>query len=208
MFKGIDVSYFQGDIDWDAVKPNIDFAMIRAGYGRNTIDNKATRNIAECERLNIPFGLYWFGYPLSAEMAANEARILVQFIGNHKIPYPIMYDWEYASESYAAKNGVKPTRAFVLDCTRAFCETMEKHGFYCGFYTNNDLYLKYYQSSDVTKNYDMWFARYANAPGRKCGMWQTTDKGSVPGIQGKVDMDIAYHNYPVIMDKNDLNNYK
>lgn len=54
MFKGIDVSYFQGMIDWDAVKPHIDFAMIRAGFGRNTIDNKATRNIAECERLNIP----------------------------------------------------------------------------------------------------------------------------------------------------------
>ena len=58
MFNGIDVSRHQGNIDWDSVKPNVDFAIIRAGFGKNNIDAKATRNVSECERLGIPYGLY------------------------------------------------------------------------------------------------------------------------------------------------------
>lgn len=206
--NGIDVSYFQETINWDLVKPNIDFAMIRAGYGKNNIDIQASRNVSECQRLNIPWGLYWFSYALSPEMARKEADYVLDFVGDKKVPFPIAYDFEYASERYCGQNGVKPNRNFVLELTDAFCSRLEEKGFYAVFYCNNDFYLKYYQSSKVSTDYDMWFARYNTSPGRKCGMWQKSESGVIPGIKGKVDLDVAYHNYPVIMDKNDLNNYK
>lgn len=205
---GIDVSYFQETINWDLVKPHIDFAMIRAGFGANNIDIKAARNVSECQRLDIPWGLYWFSYALSPEMARKEADYLISFVGDKKVPFPLAYDFEYASLNYCLRNGVKPDRNFVIAVTDAFCSRLEEKGFYAVFYTNNDYLLRYYHSSKITEKYDMWYARYNNAPGIKCGMWQKSDKGTIPGIKGKVDLDEAFHNYPVIMDKNDLNNYK
>ena len=94
MFNGIDVSRHQGDIDWDSVNPHIDFAMIRAGFGKNNIDAKARRNVSECERLGIPYGIYWFSYALHPEMAKKEAEYLIEFIGERKPEYPIVYDCE------------------------------------------------------------------------------------------------------------------
>ena len=95
MFNGIDVSRHQGTIDWNSVKPNIDFAIIRAGFGKNNIDAKARRNVSECERLGIPYGLYWFSYALHPEMAKKEAEYMIDFIGEHRPEYPIVYDFEY-----------------------------------------------------------------------------------------------------------------
>ena len=206
MFNGIDVSRHQGDINWDSVNPYIDFAMIRAGFGKNNIDAKARRNVSECERLGIPYGLYWFSYALHPEMAKKEAEYLINFIGEHKPDYPIVYDFEYDAVTHATKNGVSINRQFVLDCTEEFCRTLEEHGFYAMFYTNQDYYQRYYQASKVAEKYDMWYARYAQSAGRKVTLWQYSDKGELPGISGYVDLDRTERNYPLIMTKNNLNN--
>lgn len=206
MFNGIDVSRHQGDINWDSVNPYIDFAMIRAGFGKNNIDGKARRNVSECERLGIPYGLYWFSYALHPEMAKKEAEYLINFIGEHKPDYPIVYDFEYDAVTHATKNGVSINRQFVLDCTEEFCRTLEEHGFYAMFYTNQDYYQRYYQASKVAEKYDMWYARYAQSAGRKVTLWQYSDKGKLPGISGYVDLDRTERNYPLIMTKNNLNN--
>lgn len=208
MFNGIDVSSHQGDIDWDSVNPSIDFAMIRAGFGKNNIDAKARRNVSECERLGIPYGLYWFSYALHPEMAKKEAEYLIDFIGEHKPEYPIVYDFEYDTITHATKNGVSISRDFVLRCTEEFCHTLEEHGFYAMFYTNLDYYRRYYQASTVAEKYDMWYARYSQSAGRKVTLWQYSDKGKLPGISGYVDLDKTERDYPLIITKNNLNNWR
>ncbi len=208
MFNGIDVSRHQGDIDWDSVNPHIDFSMIRAGFGKNNIDAKARRNVSECERLGIPYGLYWFSYALHPEMAKKEAEYLIEFIGEHKPEYPIVYDFEYDTVTHATKNGVRINRQFVLDCTEEFCRTLEEHGFYAMFYTNQDYYQRYYQASKVAEKYDMWYARYSQSAGRKVTLWQYSDKGKLPGISGYVDLDRTERDYPLIIKKNNLNNWR
>lgn len=208
MFNGIDVSRHQGDIDWDSVNPSIDFAMIRAGFGKNNIDAKARRNVSECERLGIPYGLYWFSYALQPEMAKKEAEHLIEFIGEHKPEYPIVYDFEYDTVTHATKNGVSISRQFVLGCTEEFCRTLEEHRFYAMFYTNQDYYQRYYQASKVAEKYDMWYARYSQSAGRKVTLWQYSDKGKLPGISGYVDLDRTERDYPLIIKKNNLNNWR
>lgn len=208
MFNGIDVSRHQGDIDWDSVNPNIDFAMIRAGFGKNNIDAKARRNVSECERLGIPYGLYWFSYALHPEMAKKEAEYMMAFIGEHKPEYPIVYDFEYDTVTHATKNGVNINRQFVLDCTEEFCRTLEEHGFYAMFYTNRDYYQRYYQASKVAEKYDMWYARYAESPGRAVTLWQKSDSGKISGINGKVDLDQTERDYPFIIKRAKLNNWR
>lgn len=207
MFNGIDVSRHQHIIDWDKVKPQVDFAMLRAGFGNGNIDAQAARNIKECERLDIPFGLYWFSYALSPEMAEKEAEHLIGIVGKRKIPFPLVYDFEYDSVNYATKNGVKINRQFVIACTDAFCSRLERAGFYAMFYCNKDYYERYYRDSICEEKYDIWYANYSNQPLDKAHIWQTTDKGRIDGIVGRVDLDKSDRNYPVIMSKNDLNNY-
>lgn len=105
MFKGIDVSAYQSDIDYDKLK--VDFVIIRAGYGQKTIDKKFKRNIEECNKRGIPCGVYWFSYALNANMARNEAKACLAAIAPYKIEYPVCFDFEYDSVTYAAKKGVK-----------------------------------------------------------------------------------------------------
>lgn len=210
MFKGVDVSRHQGIIDWDKFleDEHSDFAIIRAGFGKNNIDAQAVRNVAECERLGIPYGLYWFSYALTPEMARREAEYLYDFVGKHKPSYPLVYDFEYDTVTHAVKNGVKISRDFVLNCTEQFCHRLEELGFYAMFYCNNDYYQRYYQASKVAEKYDMWYARYATSPGRPVTLWQTSESGRVKGIQGKVDLDQTERDYPKIIIRNDLNNWK
>lgn len=210
MFKGVDVSRHQGVIDWDKFleDEHSDFAIIRAGFGNNNIDAQAVRNVAECERLGIPYGLYWFSYALTPEMARREAEYLADFVGSHKPSYPLVYDFEYDSVTHAVRNGIKITRDFVLNCTEQFCHRLEELGFYSMFYCNNDYYQRYYQASKVAEKYDMWYARYASSPGRPVTLWQTSESGRVKGIQGKVDLDQTERDYPKIIIRNDLNNWK
>ena len=108
--KGIDVSVWQGEINWATVKPNIDFAILRAGYGKNNIDEQFVRNANECSRLGIPFGVYWFSYALNEQQAKKEADYVCNVVAKYKLSYPICYDFEYDSTNYANKNGVTITK--------------------------------------------------------------------------------------------------
>lgn len=104
---GLDVSYAQGKFDWSTVKKlnpdSINFAIVRAGYGNNNIDAQAKRNFTELNRLGIPAGAYWFSYAYTRKMAANEAKCLLDFVKSYKIEYPLIFDFEYASDDYAKK---------------------------------------------------------------------------------------------------------
>lgn len=198
MLKGIDVSKHQGAIRWDLVKPQIDFAMLRAGYGKGNIDSFFDVNAINCNNLKIPIGAYWFSYAYSEEMARNEAKFCINIIKAHKIEYPVCFDFEYDSEKYARKNGVTVTAALMNKMATAFLSEIEKAGYYAMNYTNIDYLNRGF--SQLTGKYDTWLAQWnVKEPTKKCGIWQYSDNGKVSGINGRVDMNYSYYNYKEVI---------
>lgn len=194
--KGVDVSTHNGKINWSKVKGKIDFAMIRAGYSK-TFDARVTNNINGCRANRIPYGLYWFSYALTVEDAIKEANTLCDFADMCDATYPLAYDWEYGSDNYAAKCGVKMTNAKREEFARAFLNRVEERGYYAMIYTNLDYLSKGF--ANLISRYDLWLANWGvSKPKKSCGIWQTTDSGNVEGI-GKCDLDICYKDYPTII---------
>lgn len=198
-FKGIDVSSYQNNIDWKTVKnEGIDFAMIRAGYGRNILDTCCNKNVQGCKANSIHFGLYWFSYALDTEMATNEANYICDLADKYAPDYPICFDYEYDSYNYAVKCGKTPNVTTMVAIANAFLKRVEERGYYAMFYSNYD-YLNRVFSSLLSK-YDIWYALWGTNKGSiKAGIWQYSSKGIVNGILGKVDLDISYKDYPTII---------
>ncbi len=195
---GIDVSEHQGIINWEEVKGNIDFAMLRAGYGRNNIDKQFIRNIQECNRLNIPVGIYWFSYAWSIEMARNEAKYALEAIKPYKVDYPISFDLEYDTLNYAKKNGVTINKRLATDMINAFCSTIEQAGFKAMNYANPDFVNNKFYNNEV--NYPLWLAWYGvsedKAKAYNPSMWQYSESGSISGISiNSVDMNYCYEDF-------------
>ena len=193
--KGIDVSQWQGNIDWQKVKgAGVQFAMLRAGYGRNNLDTKFHRNAQGAAAAGIPVGLYWFSYALNVEIARKEAQYAVELAKKYKITWPIAYDLEYDTVSYAVKNGVTITKSLATQMAIAFCEEIKRLGYIPMVYTNLDYLNRYFDRSKLP--YDLWYAQYGStASVSDKEIWQYSSKGSVPGIAGNVDMNHGYKDY-------------
>lgn len=193
--KGIDVSQWQGNIDWQKVKgAGVQFAMLRAGYGQNNLDTKFHRNAQGAVTAGILIGLYWFSYALNVEMARKEAQYAVELAKKYKITWPIAYDLEYDTVSYAAKNGITITKSLATQMAIAFCEEIKNLGYIPMVYTNLDYLNRYFDRRKLP--YDLWYAQYAStASVTDKEIWQYSSKGSVPGISGNVDMNHGYKDY-------------
>ena len=192
MHYGVDVSSHNGKIDWKTLATEIEFAMLRIGYGKGNIDSKFSYNANECEKYKIPFGGYWFSYALNKEMARKEAEACCNIIKGFNISLPIAYDWEYDSDKYAQKQGVKLTKSDILNFADIFCKTIQDKGYATMIYSNSDYYINKGFSA-LTSKYPLWLADWSNhSPKYKCTMWQYTDADTYKGINGKVDADIYY----------------
>lgn len=204
--KGLDVSEFQGEVDWERVKAaGYKFAMLRAGYGYNTVDKQFRRNASECNRVGLPIGAYWFCYAFSPEKAVQEADGCLNTISEYRLDYPVCYDIEQASADYIERQGVSFTPALAQNIVRRFCDRIEAKGYYAMFYSNRN-FFDTYLGTGLTKRYAFWYARYVSQyDGTDCGIWQYTSTGSVPGISGNVDLDVGYVNYPAVIKKAGLN---
>ena len=204
--KGLDVSEFQGIIDWAQVKSaGYQFAMLRAGYGFRTPDQQFRRNAAECNRIGLPAGAYWFCYALSPEDARKEADGCLEVIAPYRMEYPICYDIEHASLTYAEQNGVTFTPSLATQIVKAFCDRIEERGYFAMYYSNQN-FLETYLSRDLNRRYALWFARYGSRyDGIDYGIWQYTSTGSIPGITGNVDLDTGYVDYASVIRKAGLN---
>ncbi|ELU5588612.1 SH3 domain-containing protein [Clostridium perfringens] len=195
MLRAIDVSEHQGYINWEQVKGNIDFAMIRAGYGHNNIDKQFIRNISECNRLGIPVGVYWFSYAHDVEGAKAEANYVLEAIKPYKVDYPISYDLEYDTLRYANQQGYTIDKRTATDMVNAFCSTIENSGFKAMNYANPDFINNKFYNNEV--NYPLWLAWYGvseeKAKAYNPAMWQYSEGGSVSGIgTNSVDMNYCY----------------
>ena len=168
--------------------------MLRAGYGRNNLDTKFHRNAQGAAAAGIPVGLYWFSYALNVEIARKEAQYAVELAKKYKITWPIAYDLEYDTVSYAVKNGVTITKSLATQMAIAFCEEIKRLGYIPMVYTNLDYLNRYFDRSKLP--YDLWYAQYAStASVADKEIWQYSSKGSVPGIAGNVDMNHGYKDY-------------
>lgn len=199
--KGIDVSHWQGEIDWDAVKESdVDFVIIRCGYGQDEKeqdDRYWIRNVTECERLGIPYGVYIYSYAKTEQMAQGEANHVLRLLKEQScnLSYPVYLDFEDNSilgltTTQYAKNA------------KAFCQVLEKAGYETGIYANKDWFEQRLTDSWFdTQN--KWVAHYEPDSGQ-CGyektykIWQCTQTGSVDGIQGNVCIDFLVEEAPSV----------
>lgn len=192
---GIDVSHHQGTIDWQQVKASgVEFAIIRLGYrgykdGELYTDEQVAQNLAGARAAGLKIGAYFFSQAVDADEAEEEARLALQILGGTSLDLPLVYDWEYVSDSArtAAVDGDT-----LMDCVRTFCGTVEQAGFEPMVYFNQDL-AKTKLDLDALE-YPFWLAMYSDdlkfAHDVRC--WQYTDQGSVPGIEGDVDIDLYF----------------
>ena len=204
--RGIDVSDWQGEIDWEAAKAaGVQFAMIKAGSGQSGSEDTFRYNADECTRLGIPFGVYFFSYAYNADFARKEARRCLEMVRGYKLSYPIAWDYEYASYDYNVSVGVTPTRSLVSDMARAFLEEIEAAGYYAALYANPD-YINRFFDARLINRYDIWLAQWQgndkrpeDKPPMAGGMWQYSNQGHIDGIPERVDLDYAYYDYPAII---------
>lgn len=205
--KYIDISVHNGDIDFAKLAGKVDGVIIRAGYGKNNIDKKFKRNAEGCTNHNIPFGVYWFSYALTAADAKREAEYCLQAIKPYKVQLPVCFDLEYDSRRYALQQGVNINMQLASDMVKAFCDTVEKAGYFAMNYANED-YCKNYFTDEVLRKYALWYARYTKeltGQPRNCGIWQYTSNGTVAGVQGAVDVNKVFYDYKQIIENKKLN---
>ena len=146
--RGIDISHHQGDIDFNKLKGNIDFAMVRTSYGSFYEDRKYKRNINGLERIGVPYGLYHFSYATSIEEAKKEAVGFINIIKKYNPTYPVVIDIESSNRTTNVKNDT------LVDITDTICSMIENAGYYVMIYAN----LDYFNGKDEIKWLFLWFA--------------------------------------------------
>lgn len=204
MKKGIDVSYAQGKIDWCKVKTEIDFAIIRGGY-YTTRDKYADYNLLNCNAHEIRAGVYWFSYAFTPAEAKLEARKTLELCQNYRIEYPIIFDYEYDSIYYAQRQGIKIKPIDVINMATAYCNEIEKAGYYAMIYSNLDFYRNWF-GAEIFKRFGLWLANPSritnNTP---LQMEQVSWTGKFNGISGNVDVNHDYVNLGERIKKANLN---
>lgn len=186
--KCIDVSTWQGSIDWKKVKKaGYGHAIIRAGFGRETsqVDNQFERNYKNAKAAGVKLGVYWYSYAVNRADAVKEAKACLSVLKGKSLEMPVFFDME---ESFMTKY----SRATLTDMAKAFCDTVIKGGFESGVYSNLNWFTNYLNYSELKALYPIWLAQWSSSPQLKCDIWQYSAEGTVAGIDGYVDMNIIY----------------
>lgn len=204
MIRGIDVSKWQGNINFQKVKDSgISFVIIRAGYGKlpSQKDKCFEENYCKAKASGLDVGVYWYSYAMSVDEAREEAKACLSVIKGKQFEYPVYFDLE---EQKQFSKG----REFCDSIVNAFCGELEKNGYFAGLYISCSP-LERFISESTAKKYALWVAEYNS----RCrynadyGMWQYSSKGKVNGIGGNYDMNYCYKNYPSIIKNGGFNGY-
>ncbi len=189
--KGIDVSVWQGNIDFSKVKAaGIDFVIIRAGYGRlsSQKDKQFEAYYAAAKAAGLKVGAYWYSYAQSASEAKLEANACIACIKGKSFDMPIYYDLEDGSMTPLGKST-------LTSIAKAFCEEIKKSGYKAGVYANLNWFNNYLDYNALKKLYSIWLAQWSNSKSRDCDVWQYADNGKISGINGNVDMNYCYADF-------------
>ena len=189
---GIDISEWQGKIDWDVVKNKVDFAILRLGWVGNknnhTIDKYFERNYTECKRLGIPVGVYVYCYSASVETIKKGAEWTVEKLKNKTLDLPVYIDME---DSTIASKG----KQVLTDMCIAYNEIIEKAGYWAGVYANKNWFENYLDKEKLGNRFTCWLAQYRDAytlDMDNIDVWQYSSSGKVNGIAGNVDVNYMY----------------
>lgn len=182
--EGIDISKHNGSIDLTPYKNG--FVIIRAGYGKKTVDKKFARNADLCEKLGIPYGVYWYSYATSVADARTEAAKCMQTIRGRKISVGVWFDMEDA-DGYKAKRGAVNS-TLISEMCKAFCSEVEAAGYYCGIYASASWFKTYIKGCD---RYDKWVASWGKNDGKL--NTNTSGMGSLQQYTSKpLDKNVMY----------------
>ncbi|MBQ2825234.1 MAG: glycoside hydrolase family 25 protein [Clostridia bacterium] len=201
-YTGIDISSYNGYIDFDAVKKfGIDFVIVRLGgrgYGSEGViyeDDMALYNLKEAKKSGLMVGAYFFSQAITVEEAKEEAEYCLSLLDGFYLDYPLVFDWETidSAENPRTEN-ISPET--LTECARAFCDTVNEAGYIPCLYTDSK---KAYMKFDLSKlkGVDIWYAFYNDEPDMYYNymMWQYSCTGEVDGIEGDVDLNICFKNY-------------
>ena len=201
---GIDVSEFQGYIDWKQVKDSgIDFAFIRVGCrtyadGGIIYDSRFKENLYSADRAGVHTGVYFFSQALTVEEAIKEADAVIECIKPFNITYPVVFDWEIIYEDYARTDDISTDS--LTDCCIAFCERIKEAGYTPMIYQNTSTLLYKLDLSRI-QQYDLWLAEYIEDEEDEptyyhdFKIWQYASDGKIPGISTDVDLNISFKDY-------------
>lgn len=199
-YPGVDVSAFQGEIDWEAVAASgIKFAMIRLGYrgygakGNMVEDEYAQKNLQGAHDAGLYVGAYFFSQATNLQEVDDEIRFLLKILGDHELNMPLVLDWETVTDTGRTRNVDRRT---LTDCLRYFCDEVSLRGFQPMIYFNWSQARRMLYLNEL-EDYPFWLALYQDRmtfPYR-VEMWQYTCTGRVPGIQGDVDINIFMPDY-------------
>lgn len=204
LMKGIDVSVHNGSIDWQKVKNSgIQFAILRAGYGREMSqkDVRFEENYRNAKAAGIPVGAYWYSYAMSEDEARLEADVFLSVIKGKQFEMPIYFDLEEKKQFDLGKEKVSAIM-------RAFLERVESAGYFVGLYGSASS-LTTHTADDIKSRYTIWLAHWTNQTDYSGAhaLWQYSEKGTVSGIFGNIDLDIAYVDFPDIIRNQRLNGF-
>jgi len=189
---GIDVSQWQGDINWDKVKDaGVEFAMIRMGYqkgydGDNVIDPYFIKNITGAKKAGIKVGIYYYSYAKKAEEAKSQAEWVASNLKDYEIDLPVSFDWESWSSFVTCNMSFYD----INKVARTYCDTLKAHGYQTSLYSSKN----YLEQIWLKTEYPIWLAHYTykTSYSGKYSYWQMCNDGRVDGIYGDVDINIRY----------------
>jgi GH25 family lysozyme M1 (1,4-beta-N-acetylmuramidase) len=200
--KVIDVSHWNGSINWSTVAKNVDAVIIRAGYrgygsaGTLATDPKFRANIQGAIAAKIPVGVYWCTQALSDAEAVAEAKYCAELLKGFEIRYPVYLDSEHMGPNATGRaDKISKTRRTQYGLT--FCRAMKEYGYKTGLYCSESWYAAEIDGGAFDNaGYDIWIAKYSsNKPKYACDAWQYSDKGKISGISGNVDLNHFYKDY-------------
>ena len=208
MLKGIDISYHNGEIDFSKVKSQVDFIIMRSGYGKKTTDSKEVKfdiYYEEAKKNNIPIGTYWYSYANTPEEALVEAQTFLNKVKGKKFEYPVFYDVE-------EKSILNQGKEIVSKIIKTFLEEVEKNGYLVGLYSSAS-YLENLVDDEIKDKYIIWVAQWGKNIDKpkyngKWDIWQYTSKGHIDGVQSQnVDLDFSNKNFEEIVKEQGKNGY-
>lgn len=198
--KGIDVSGYQGDIDFKKVKASgVQFVIVKAGYSTSTVDT-FEKNYKNAKAAGLHVGAYWYSYAQTLAESKAEAQVFIKTVKGKQFDFPLYLDLEEKSQFDKGKK-------FCSELVTEFCGELEKNGLFAGLYGSASP-LETFVSEEVRKKYTVWCADYRG----KCyykgdyGVWQS-GQGKVNGIKGDCDIDTAYVDFPSIIVNGGFNGY-
>lgn len=212
MAVGIDISKYQGKVDFNKLKAVCNFVLIRAGYtgygdGVQHGDPYFLVNMAGAKAAGMPWGAYWFSQAINEDEARAEARYMMGLIKDQKPEYPIYIDTELSGApclSGRADSIGKEKRTAVV---KAFCDELEANGYFAGFYCSESWWHNNIDGKALSR-YTAWIAKWsAKAPNCPYAIWQYKNDANVPGVKNVVDMDKTSVDFPTIIKAKGLNGW-